>query len=79
MTRRIVIFTELNKAVVALETTTQFDIVYDVEMPVVLGATMERQEYDPLYVVPSDRMVCAELMAEVTARAMNCPVSWGRE
>ena len=77
MARRIVIFTESGKAVVALETTTKFDIVYDVELPVVLGAQMERQEYEPLYVMPSDRMICAELMAEVTARAMNCPVSWG--
>jgi hypothetical protein len=79
MTRRIVIFTEASKAVVALETTTKFDIVYDVELPVVLGATMERQEYEVIYTVPSDRMICAELMAEVTARAMNCPVSWGRD
>lgn len=77
MNRRIIIFTEGKKIVVALETTTQFDIVYDVELPVVLGAQLERQEYEALYILPGDRMACAELMAEVTARAMDCPISWG--
>jgi hypothetical protein len=67
--KRIIIYTESRKLVVALEA---------IRVTVFPAKTVNSVQYSCIAVVPADRIRVAEVMAEAISTVHNIPITWGR-